>query len=449
MCQEVIELMQRYLDRDLEETEYRRMLGHLQQCPDCSELFERLVHVSTELESLPKVMPPYSLVDAILPEIERMEAGIGGKEAGWLFPAQEEAAGQSAEQPDDLTSRTRSRQKLGWRGQVREWISFPVLGGVVAAGLIFGFFAFQQDLAVKNKMAEEVASKSDRLLSTPQLTNKASTGSSDSLSAAGSNRADATTAPPAVEGGGGQQPFDASQPAKPEEKQAQPEAGQTPATEGQPSGGTAPKPAPGAGAVQPPARAETPKSGEEDRKPAASSALPVPQEPVSGLPSPGEQKIDDQQGAVSKGLPPSGSVNGDQPPVAGTPADGRADEINRPMGLAVPDERESAQDPNNHGSADRMIGPSYTISGIPSAPKHDLPSKDGNYQAVVKDNQVFVHDKSGKEVYASKFDQWNGADRIELVEWNGPKLKYAVKMNEQTRTFEIDLETLTEIEIKN
>ncbi|UUZ86756.1 zf-HC2 domain-containing protein [Paenibacillus sp. P26] len=68
MCQEVIELMQRYLDRDLDETEYSRMLGHLQQCPDCSELFERLVNLSQELESLPKVTPPYSLVDAILPQ---------------------------------------------------------------------------------------------------------------------------------------------------------------------------------------------------------------------------------------------------------------------------------------------------------------------------------------------------------------------------------------------
>jgi len=108
-----------------------------------------------------------------------------------------------------------------------------------------------------------------------------------------------------------------------------------------------------------------------------------------------------------------------------------------------------ARDTTNKGQTERPFGPAYKITEVPPAPKHELESKDGQYKAAVKDSQVLVYGKDGKEAYASKFDQWTGADRIELLEWNGLKLKYAVKMNEQTRTFEIDMQTKTEIEIKN
>ncbi|MED4604115.1 zf-HC2 domain-containing protein, partial [Paenibacillus validus] len=154
--------MQRYLDRDLEETEYRRMLGHLQQCPDCSELFERLVNLSTELENLPKVTPPFSLVDAIMPSIERLDAASGSGEAVWTSTATEESASQDAERTTARELPKRTRRMESWRQQVREWVSFPVLGGVVAAGLIFGFFIFQQDRSTTGNLAESLSSKAEQ-----------------------------------------------------------------------------------------------------------------------------------------------------------------------------------------------------------------------------------------------------------------------------------------------
>ena len=72
-CQEVMELMQRQLDDDLDESEIEVLMNHTRQCPDCAAMFERLQLLSAELTSLPKVMPSYSLVDAIMPQLERIE----------------------------------------------------------------------------------------------------------------------------------------------------------------------------------------------------------------------------------------------------------------------------------------------------------------------------------------------------------------------------------------
>jgi hypothetical protein len=125
MCQEVIELMQRYLDQDLNETEYRRMLMHIQSCSGCAELFERLVGLSQELESLPKVTPPVSIVDSILPRLEQLDRMAAEGTA---------AAADTGKRGAALT----------WRARMKEWISLPMAGGVVAAGLVLGFFVFSQ-----------------------------------------------------------------------------------------------------------------------------------------------------------------------------------------------------------------------------------------------------------------------------------------------------------------
>lgn len=66
-CDEVMEAMQRDLDGDLTAEERRRMQIHLRHCPDCVPLYARLRRLSSKLENLPKVEPPCSLVDALLP----------------------------------------------------------------------------------------------------------------------------------------------------------------------------------------------------------------------------------------------------------------------------------------------------------------------------------------------------------------------------------------------
>ncbi|NDI33764.1 anti-sigma factor family protein [Chengkuizengella sediminis] len=72
-CQEVIQLMQRDLDGDLNKEEHQQMIDHISDCHSCTEMFERLKNVSIELEQLPQVTPPVSIVDQILPQLEEID----------------------------------------------------------------------------------------------------------------------------------------------------------------------------------------------------------------------------------------------------------------------------------------------------------------------------------------------------------------------------------------
>lgn len=73
-CEEVMELMQRSLDGDLSLQEQTRMTDHIRACPECAVLLERLVRLSNNLADLPRVEPRFSLVDAILPKLDQIDA---------------------------------------------------------------------------------------------------------------------------------------------------------------------------------------------------------------------------------------------------------------------------------------------------------------------------------------------------------------------------------------
>ncbi|MDQ8736742.1 zf-HC2 domain-containing protein [Paenibacillus sp. LHD-38] len=120
-CQEVMELMQRQLDDDLNENEIEVLMSHTRQCPDCAAMFERLQLLSAELTSLPKVMPSYSLVDAIMPQLEQIE----------LF-SQNETDEPAGLQTTELAPRRMKRE--------RRWPSLRVMSGVIAAGIVAGLF---------------------------------------------------------------------------------------------------------------------------------------------------------------------------------------------------------------------------------------------------------------------------------------------------------------------
>jgi len=72
---EVMELMNRYLDGDLDERELAELERHLQQSPEAAAMFERLKRLHLQLEQLPMVTPPTSIVDAILPRLDQIGAG--------------------------------------------------------------------------------------------------------------------------------------------------------------------------------------------------------------------------------------------------------------------------------------------------------------------------------------------------------------------------------------
>lgn len=128
-CTEVTELMQRYLDEDLNETENDDLQRHLSHCSNCTEMFERLRRLSDDLANLPKVTPPYSIVDSIMPQLEQLDK----------VPQDEIAA--------KYKQRKNSRH-LSWK-----WF-----GGVVAAGLVFGMFIFNQSFAPDHNQGQFISS---------------------------------------------------------------------------------------------------------------------------------------------------------------------------------------------------------------------------------------------------------------------------------------------------
>ncbi|SFE36510.1 Putative zinc-finger [Paenibacillus algorifonticola] len=118
-CQEVMEYMQRELDGDLDEYEKATMTNHFKQCPDCAAMFERLKTLSAELENLPHVTPSYSLVDAIMPQLEQLSF---------------EAAGSVVEPQEAAMPKRRKSPARGASSRLRQ------LTGVIAACLVAGTF---------------------------------------------------------------------------------------------------------------------------------------------------------------------------------------------------------------------------------------------------------------------------------------------------------------------
>ncbi|MFB9325519.1 anti-sigma factor family protein [Paenibacillus aurantiacus] len=127
-CQEVMDDMQRQLDGDLDDLESEALMTHLRHCPDCAAMFERLQLLSSGLENLPKVTPPYSLVDAILPRLPQIAAVTDEMPAA---SAVEEAPAI----PDELTER-RAKRTRSWTDSY----AVRALGGVVAAAVVAGLF---------------------------------------------------------------------------------------------------------------------------------------------------------------------------------------------------------------------------------------------------------------------------------------------------------------------
>ena len=115
-CHEVMELMQRQLDEELSQAEREIWTAHSKQCPDCAEKFELLKLISLELTSLPKVTPRYSLVDAIMPELDRLDNLKKHENTPAITPSQA------------IPNKTKS--KFSWRA----------LSGVIAAAAVCGIF---------------------------------------------------------------------------------------------------------------------------------------------------------------------------------------------------------------------------------------------------------------------------------------------------------------------
>ncbi|MFS0554557.1 hypothetical protein [Brevibacillus sp. 179-C9.3 HS] len=72
--EEILELMQRDLDGDLLESELQMLHQLIHKDADLQLMYNRLKDVSQQLEHLPPVVPPFSIVDSILPKLESAAA---------------------------------------------------------------------------------------------------------------------------------------------------------------------------------------------------------------------------------------------------------------------------------------------------------------------------------------------------------------------------------------
>jgi hypothetical protein len=158
-CQDMMDLMQRSLDLDLSAAEEQAMLAHLQGCPDCADLFERLKLLTGELAQLPKVTPPYSIVDSILPQLESL-GGLAEPGAAADVPVMNAPV-------DELAAR---REKKGL-------ISWKIVSGVAAAGIVLGMVIFNGGVGqVDDKTAQEMADSSQFKQSSASMGSVANTG---------------------------------------------------------------------------------------------------------------------------------------------------------------------------------------------------------------------------------------------------------------------------------
>ncbi|WP_458123484.1 zf-HC2 domain-containing protein [Paenibacillus sp. Z3-2] len=128
-CEEVVEWMHRYLDHDLGETETAQMLQHVAKCPECAENFSLLRALSRELEELPQVSPKFSLVDAIMPQLDAIDEARREQSS----TIQEMSPVPAAFENLQRSSERKTKQK--WLNSMAGRMSM----GAAAAAVILGF----------------------------------------------------------------------------------------------------------------------------------------------------------------------------------------------------------------------------------------------------------------------------------------------------------------------
>lgn len=124
-----LELIQRDLDGDLTPVEKELLNRQLQSDPELQLMHARLLHVSESLEQLPPVTPPFSLVDAILPQLDSSSPD----------PVQTEAQPRMMELPR-LEKKSEISSAEPKRRAIPAWL-LKASSGVVAASLLFGIYA--------------------------------------------------------------------------------------------------------------------------------------------------------------------------------------------------------------------------------------------------------------------------------------------------------------------
>jgi len=391
------------------------------QCPECADMLEKLQLLSDELESLPEVRPPFSIVDSILPQLERMvdeqsaakslepEAEMiraaDERNALWGAPSvPKDTAVEKATGNDSYLTEISRDKRVEKQPKVR-WFSWKWAGGAAAAAVIIGVFLFQQK-PLSHQTADSLAEKSDKVRAmetsggSANKNEAADAGSNklkegNSSSDASSNQQSDSVQPKAIT----ESPRAASSnsPKTSEPPQSQPPASAKPGAGVKP---LSPSPPTTAKGIQP---SPTPK-------PTTGTETPKPTDKVSGMTAqPTNQadeaaKITDHTDNSDKA--PSFAL---QPPLSETSPE------TAPTATIDSADHEKMETANNHKASD--VSPSRA---------DELESPNKTYKAKISGQHVIVLDQDGNTVAESP--EWVDVKTIRLEGWEGASLKYVVVM---------------------
>ncbi|OAS13730.1 anti-sigma factor family protein [Paenibacillus oryzisoli] len=404
-CQEVMMYMQRQLDGDLAPEEENELHAHLLHCSDCAQMFERLSALSNELSQLPKVMPPFSLVDAIMPQLLQLDKQNETKVADnvVVFPSMV-ARTEVEEDMPKLTGLSRFKEQFSWK----------FASGVVAAGLIIGFFAFNMgnpvidnaDGIMSRSSSDSKAAPEKRATATSQenqsiennhiAKNQENAGSSVGSSVAPTTdvfvKGTDTANTPRDNGGNSAQATSNAQLEKP-------------------------------GAYSSPASGGEVKTNKILPSTSAPERLKDPEVSV-----PKSDKVD----STSEGTSPPASLNVPKSSLEPKPTESSTKKLS-----PVP-----SVDPSN---SDRISASQGILSFTVPQGDVKLKSPTGIYEATIEDAHVVIrHTQTLELVYASKH-VWQAEDQIKLLEWSkDDKLFYEVTSKGLLQTILIDLKEKTE-----
>jgi hypothetical protein len=385
-CQEVIEFMQRQLDGDLNAQEEAQLADHLKHCSDCPEMYQRLKQLSNELTNLPKVVPAYSLVDAIMPrlfEIDKQNAANSPSDPNTDYiPA--------AQEPRSIPRTRRFGSSFSWKAA----------GGVIAAGLVLGIFLFQTN----NSSSDQA----DGLL---QPRNNGKTASS----AAGSQSADSNKNSANTDKLNSVSP-NGNEPAA----SAQNRVGNPPL-----NGSNSTGPSPTENSAQP---SQNPKSHD------VSKDIKPDQKVITGATATNGNSASPSAAptasASAKGQESSGSQASESPAITGDPkTKDQSGSTVQPSPAAANASPSPA--PDQAGT--------HTMSITSLMPEETLRSKDGKYLAAIEQHKVTIKDQASQEIIFTSERVWIETDKVTLLEWSDDgKLTYQVINDTSTQNFEID-----------
>ncbi|WP_166238417.1 anti-sigma factor family protein [Paenibacillus turpanensis] len=418
MCHEVMDLMQRNLDENLQDEEFEQLMSHIAGCCDCSDMYDRLQLLHSDLANLPKVVPAFSLVDAILPKLADLDMHVS--------PGSHEPAAAVEVKGGEAVQRNAVPLFKGKSGMALKWAS-GVAAACVAAVMLWqagsprSFESAEEYLppAAAGETAANTSAADTSPAQAPQ------SPAADVFESAGQGQGIAALDPTAT--GSNDMLADAIM--------SVPKAAEPKQETGVQINNFEKKPSPPTGSARSTADGTTGGSGRLGKQEAAAAEKPKT----------GEQTGGDGEIARMMDAPPSnegfGFAAGQEITI---PSASSSDEgmLMAPV-LAVP-----KQDSSKAAAGVPSQGITFDAAII-AVQEVDSPS--GMLQATIQtaaDSRfVEIRDRNGAAVFSSSY-RWSASQTVTLRIWDGDTFKYTVKTGDKQRTFLINLKTGRETEVR-